>query len=927
MDVFDLFAKISLDTSQYESGLNAAKSMATGAAQIAGGALTAMGAAATAATGALVAGANEVAQYGDNVDKMSQKLGMSAEAYQEWDAIMQHCGTTIDSMQGGMSALSKAAENGSDAFEQLGITQEQIANMSQEELFAATIEGLQQMESGTERNVLAQELLGRSSRELGALLNMTAEDTAEMRDRVHELGGVMSDETVAAAAQFQDNLQDMQTAMDGLKRGITSDLLPSFNLLMEGFTSMLIGEEGGTEAFSEGFSSLLDTISDVSDRAMELIGQIAPVIFDALVQNIPDFFTFGGQILTDIANGILDNSGMILDAAETLIQMFLNGIIDAEGSQGGMRIIEFLNNIADMIVRNIPLFMYAAESIVYQISDGIISAIPVLIPAITTLATDLLTMLTDPVTISNIIQAGVDIVIALADGILDAIPLLVNALPTIIENIVIAIEESVPIILAGMMSLVESIVQEMPNIIDALSSAIPMIIQTIGRAIPTILSSIVGILTRNLPVIMSGVVGMVRSIAQNLPAIITTVVEMLPTIMQEIADALVIALPLIIESIITIVDAIAQELPSIIEMLAVSLPDMITAIVDVLPQLIDIIINTLVELLPVIIDGLVQIMVAIADHLPEIISALVNAMPLIVNAVVNGLQGIIGGVLAIFAALFAQIGNAITEWWTQKKQEIANGWNGFIASVKEWFAQIPYNIGYFLADAFLKVLNFADDLFNWVTIDLPNIIDDLMYWFEGLPDRIKAFFDMIFTNIGSWAKDTWDLITTEVPKIVDNITSFFEELPEKALGWGMDMISNFIDGIGQMAGDAIDAVDEFAQGIADRLGFSEPKTGPLSNFHTYAPDMMDLFAEGIRQNENTVYDQIESSFDFSDKIGGGNMQVGVGGMQFVGNASANMGANQPVTVVLELDKVKLAETVFNLNKDESQRMGVQLAYV
>ena len=50
--------------------------------------------------------------------------------------------------------------------------------------------------------------------------------------------------------------------------------------------------------------------------------------------------------------------------------------------------------------------------------------------------------------------------------------------------------------------------------------------------------------------------------------------------------------------------------------------------------------------------------------------------------------------------------------------------------------------------------------------------------------------------------------------------------------------------------------------IKDFLGFSEPKEGPLSNFHTYAPDMMKLFAQGIRENEHLVTDQIRSSFDF-----------------------------------------------------------------
>ena len=130
----------------------------SGALKTGGKIMAGMGAAATALTGTLVAGANATAQYGDHIDKMSQKMGISAQAYQEWDAIMQHNGASIDSMQRGMTTLSKAAENNSEAFAALGLTQEQVASMNQEDLFAATISGLQNMESGTERTVLAQQL-------------------------------------------------------------------------------------------------------------------------------------------------------------------------------------------------------------------------------------------------------------------------------------------------------------------------------------------------------------------------------------------------------------------------------------------------------------------------------------------------------------------------------------------------------------------------------------------------------------------------------------------------------------------------------------------------------------------------------------------------------------------------------------------------
>ena len=56
-----------------------------------------------------------------------------------------------------------------------------------------------------------------------------------------------------------------------------------------------------------------------------------------------------------------------------------------------------------------------------------------------------------------------------------------------------------------------------------------------------------------------------------------------------------------------------------------------------------------------------------------------------------------------------------------------------------------------------------------------------------------------------------------------------------------------------------------AQAVKDFLGFSEPKEGPLSNFHTYAPDMMDLYAKGIDDNADKVKNSVT---DVANSIAG-----------------------------------------------------------
>ena len=155
-------------------------SIKTGAKVIAGAITTAVASVGALSTSFYNA-AKATAEFGDHIDKMSQKMGISTDAYQEWDFIAQHSGTSMDSLKTSMTKLSTAAANGSDAFEKLGISAEEAQSMSREELWNKTITALTGVEDETERARIAQELFGKGATEMGALLNMSAEEIEAMR--------------------------------------------------------------------------------------------------------------------------------------------------------------------------------------------------------------------------------------------------------------------------------------------------------------------------------------------------------------------------------------------------------------------------------------------------------------------------------------------------------------------------------------------------------------------------------------------------------------------------------------------------------------------------------------------------------------------------------------------------------------------------
>ena len=469
MNVFDLVAKLSLDTSEYDSKLTGAESEAQGfgsklktglgnAAKIGSAAIAAVGTAAVAAGTAVVKATGDVAAYGDNIDKMSQKMGISAEAYQEWDAVMQHSGTSMESLKAGMKTLANAVEKGNEAFERLGLTQEEIAGMSQEDLFNATIAALQNVDNETERTYLAGQLLGRGATELGALLNMSAEETQAMKDRVHELGGVMSDEAVKAAARYQDTLQDMQTGFESLKRNLLSEFLPGITTVMDGLTALTTGDyELGVEKISEGFDDFID----------------------ATTEKFPKFAEVGFKIISSLAGSIAENSPKLLQMGVDVILMLIQGI-NSELPELLPVALNTVLFIAQAIVSNAPILLENLLSIISTIADFILNdGLPILIEALPDLITGIVDFILSGSTM--ITDAVIQILYSIIELTPEIITMLAGALPDIISGLIIALMKNAPSLQAAILKLTIASLLIIPAVIAQILSHIPEIFKAIGE--------------------------------------------------------------------------------------------------------------------------------------------------------------------------------------------------------------------------------------------------------------------------------------------------------------------------------------------------------------------------------------------------------------------------------------------------------------
>ena len=396
------------------SGSKFGKALGKGIA--AGGA--ALASATGAMTKALISGTQEVAQYGDQIDKMSQKLGLSATAYQQWDYVLGQAGADINSMSVGMKTLTNKlddAKNGSESAQQmfaaLGLSMEDLAGMSREEVFENVIYGFQGMADSTERAALANDLFGKSGQELTPLFNQSVEDTQALIAASDELGFVMGDQAVKNAAHYHDSLDTLTRTFGGVKNSLMGEFMPSITAVMDGLTALISGGDG-VEQLTIGLNAFVMHISDAMPRILDT----------------------GTEIILALVNAIVDNLPQLLDAGMNAIVMLGMGIIE-----------------------NLPAIIEAGLQVIISLAQGIAESLPEMIPTIIDVVMEIVDILTEPSTLSLLIEASIAIIIALANGLIDALPKLIEKAPEIVGNLVTAIVQNAPKLLRAAFELIKTI--------------------------------------------------------------------------------------------------------------------------------------------------------------------------------------------------------------------------------------------------------------------------------------------------------------------------------------------------------------------------------------------------------------------------------------------------------------------------------------
>lgn len=535
-DVFDLLARIRLDKSEYEDGLNqASKSGSTFASTVGKGLATVakVGAAAVAAAATGVAALTKmgvegyaqyeqlaggvetlfkdsqgtVMQYAENAYKTA---GMSANQYME--TVTSFSASLIQSLDGD---TAKAAEVGnmaitdmSDNANKMGTSIEMIQNAYQG--FAkqnyTMLDNLKLGYGGTKEEM--QRLLDDAEKISGIEYDISSfADVTEAIHVMQEEMGIAGTTAKEAASTIEGSVSMMKAAWQNLVVGMADE-----NANME----VLINN------FVESTVTAADNIMPRIEQTLVGIGMLVEGLAPIIAETLPSMVE---SILPSLLNAAVSLVTTVFDSLPGLIESMLPIVIDAALSV----IMAFIDTVA----QNAGLFMQVGIDAIVQIVTGIANSLPQIISSAITIVSEMFITLTNEENLNKMLEAAMTLIESIVTGLIDNIPQLVEAAIEIVQNLVDFITEPGNLQKLLQMAL-ELVITIMEGLIDAIPQLTTAAIELVMQLVKFILDpgNIAMLLQMSLEIVLAIVDGLLAASGELINGAVELITELCNTFLE-----------------------------------------------------------------------------------------------------------------------------------------------------------------------------------------------------------------------------------------------------------------------------------------------------------------------------------------------------------------------------------------------------------
>ena len=719
-------------------------------------------------------GGMELARASDMITDTQSALGLSLSQTAE----------LVDKMAKGASKTNTSVGQLGDAMLTVGGTAKMLSGGTTELATALGLladNGTKGAEGGTAlRNIILS--LSAPTDKAAAALEDLGVQAFDNNGKMRDLQSIFSDFNSALSDMTDaEKTQTLNSIFNKVDLKSVNALLATSTDRWKEVSSAIDGADFSISSFRNAFNNLGGNFDEVAERVSQL-GISSDEFFDILQGSAKD-----STVVVDALDEALGGAFTFDEIRDALGDMdLLQEALDQ--TTGAAE--EMAKTQLDNLSGDITIFQSALEGVQIALSDKLTPTLRKFVK----FGTDGLSRLTTAFNEKGLLGAMSEFGSILSDGLL----MIVEMTPQILE-----------VGSAILSAIGQGILDNLPMILDVIVKVVEQIITDLGRALPTLISA--------LPKFIESLMNAIDW--DNLLDIIINIIDI-------IADALIDVLPQLTEAVMTLIEKIVEF---------VLKPETLSKLVELCAKVMIAVSTALLAAAPKLLVGVGKIIKVVVDYIvntdwkklgQDLMNNINKAISKAAEKLMkwwDGWSQQIGKYAVIAWNEVVRVWSGVGQWFSDRWQDIKNAFK----SVGDWFKMVFEGAWNGITGAFSAVGNFFNNVWNgiknaFITTGewFGNVFTGAWNGIKNAFSNVKNFFvevwngiKSVFTNVGTWFTDIFKRAWEGIKNVFAPVGTTFQNIGDSILNGLKSVVNSLIWGINQIISLPFNKLNDALRGI------------------------------------------------------------------------------------------------------------------
>lgn len=563
-----------------------------------------------------------------------------------------------------------------------------------------------------------------------------------------------------------------------------------------------------------------------------------------IVTSIQDAFTAIQPLLSSTADAFVTVGQALFEVAATPIVGVLIALVKATS---------LLVDVLGAVLGPIVAFLNANEGLrdALGMVIAVVGTAVGLFASFSSIVSVVATVLGPVVTAVGAVASGIGTLIGVLSTVISVVGTVVSAIGTLIA-VLNPVSLAVIAVVGAIVGLI-ALLTQFPGVVDTVTNAlgrIPAVLSNLGSAAVEAAASFVSGLVNGIRSrlgVVTDAFSLIRGVIQRA---VTGYINLVTGVGQAIVDVIVSG-----------VTAYVSFVTAAFDLIAGVITDAVTAYISLVTGVGQAIVETIVDGVEAYVSVVQQAFGLITDVVENVVSTYIEVVTGVGSTIIDVVVGPIQSGVSVVRNAFASVRQAIADVVENIISTVAGVGQTIVSTIADGISSAVNTVVGPIRDVASAITDFLP-FSNANRGPLSNIMSVGGNITSAIASGLRSGVSAVSNAAGAVAGAVSDALggaLNAAKNIAGSITDSISGAIDGAVSGAQGVAGGVASGITNGAGVVADAAGDMAQGVRDRLPFSDAKEGPLSDLTESGEKLMTTIARGVQGQDTVVQSAVSSA--------------------------------------------------------------------